>query len=262
MHTVIIYLGSAVVVMLIESAEMRVYLRGVSIEDADQIARLANDRSIPYSVGSLGNFPYPYQRADALSFINIAIADESGGRGTHLSIIERGTNNLCGVIGLSGGVTGFSSELGYWVGGPFRGRGYATDAVRLAIHLGFSNMHLCKIYAYVFPENASSVKVLRNAGFGRECLLKAESIFTIYPDSFLDFMEISRPRGGNIDTAEVARRLDLPINVVESWNSRFVLKERSGFDGSAGDIPRDSLRFSILKNEYKPIVPISIREQV
>ncbi len=244
--------------MLIESAEMRVYLRGVSIEDVDSIVKLANDRSIPGSIGSLGHFPYPYRRDDALSFINIAITGENAGREFHLSIIEKGTNNLCGVIGLNNVVRGFSSELGYWVGSSFRGRGYCTDAVRLIINFGFNRLDLYKIYANVFPENTASVRVLQNAGFGNECLLRAESIFTRYPDRFLDFMEVSRPVGGDIDIASVSDQLGLSIDVLESWNSRFVLRERSGFEESAGDIPRDSLRFSIFKNEYKPIDSISI----
>jgi ribosomal-protein-alanine N-acetyltransferase len=58
-----------------------------------------------------------------------------------------------------------SAELGYRVGELQGGRGYATEAVRLALEYAFAVARLRRVEATATPGNAASVKVLQRNGF-------------------------------------------------------------------------------------------------
>lgn len=58
--------------------------------------------------------------------------------------------------------------LGYFVGEEHNGRGYATEAVRLAIDYAFDDLRLHRVQANVMTKNPRSARVLEKAGFRRE----------------------------------------------------------------------------------------------
>ncbi|MDQ3956255.1 MAG: GNAT family N-acetyltransferase [Actinomycetota bacterium] len=60
------------------------------------------------------------------------------------------------------------SELGYTIFEPFRGRGYATEAVRALVDWGFKEMGLGAALACTSPSNVASRKVLERVGGWRE----------------------------------------------------------------------------------------------
>jgi RimJ/RimL family protein N-acetyltransferase len=71
------------------------------------------------------------------------------------------------------GAIGFKSEserieIGYWIGRPYWGRGYATRAVRLLIEEA-RRRGIERLHAEVFPDNFGSMRVLEKCGFLREC---------------------------------------------------------------------------------------------
>jgi len=66
------------------------------------------------------------------------------------------------------------AEIGYWIGRPFRGQGYAREAVRALLRLAFGPLGLVRIEAGVFPGNAASMRVLRANGFRREGRMRQE----------------------------------------------------------------------------------------
>lgn len=65
-------------------------------------------------------------------------------------------------------------EVGYALRRDAWGRGYATDAVRLALHLGFDLLGLERIWAVCDPENVASVRVLEKAGLRYEGRLRGD----------------------------------------------------------------------------------------
>lgn len=61
-----------------------------------------------------------------------------------------------------------SGSLGYWIGGPFKRRGYMTAAVRMLIPIVFGALRLHRLEAACIPTNTASVRLLENNGFVRE----------------------------------------------------------------------------------------------
>lgn len=70
--------------------------------------------------------------------------------------------------GLREPAQGGVSEIGYTIFEPFRGRGYATEAVRALVDWGFKEMGLGAALACTAPSNAPSRKVLERVGGWRE----------------------------------------------------------------------------------------------
>jgi RimJ/RimL family protein N-acetyltransferase len=58
------------------------------------------------------------------------------------------------------------------VGEKYWNMGIATLALTKMIHYTFENFPVVRIFAQVFEDNLSSVKVLEKCGFMREALLK------------------------------------------------------------------------------------------
>lgn len=64
-----------------------------------------------------------------------------------------------------------TGEVGYSVIRAFRGRGIATEALRVLLGEAFEQAALKRLHAYCVPENAASRRVLEHAGFVRDAML-------------------------------------------------------------------------------------------
>lgn len=85
-------------------------------------------------------------------------------------LMEDGPDRLLGGITLSNvrrGVTQ-SASLGYWLGKPYVGRGYMTEAVGAVLGYAFTSLRLHRVEAACMPDNAASVGVLERNHFERE----------------------------------------------------------------------------------------------
>ena len=69
-----------------------------------------------------------------------------------------------------------AAELGYWLGEPHWGKGYATEAAKLMVEYALQNFPLQRLFAWVFETNPKSARVLEKAGFQREGLLRASCV--------------------------------------------------------------------------------------
>ena len=59
-------------------------------------------------------------------------------------------------------------ELGYWIGRPYWGHGYATEAACALIKRGFDELELSCIRAAYYDGNDRSSRVLEKLGFRYE----------------------------------------------------------------------------------------------
>lgn len=65
-----------------------------------------------------------------------------------------------------------SAEVGYWIGEEFWEKGYATEALKKILDIGFNRLKFSRIHAHVFEGNIASEKLLLKCGFEYEGLLK------------------------------------------------------------------------------------------
>lgn len=81
---------------------------------------------------------------------------------------------LIGIVTLSEVLRGplQSCFIGYYLDQQYNGKGYMTDAVRLAVSYAFNELKLHRIEAGVMPHNIGSMKVLEKAGFHKEGIAK------------------------------------------------------------------------------------------
>ncbi|MES5097328.1 GNAT family protein [Agrobacterium sp. BA1120] len=65
-----------------------------------------------------------------------------------------------------------SCMIGYWMGQPYAAQGHMSAALKLVIPYIFNGLQLHRIEAACIPENFKSIRLLENAGFQREGLLR------------------------------------------------------------------------------------------
>lgn len=60
------------------------------------------------------------------------------------------------------------ANLGYWIHPDRQGKGYATEAARLVVSHGFSELRLHRISAAILAHNEPSKRVIEKLGFAHE----------------------------------------------------------------------------------------------
>src|SRR3954469_2363566 len=135
----------------------RLVLRAPRLDDAEAIATLSNDRRI---AENLARVPHPYTLADAEGFI--ASANREDGRASFVTTIADGT--IIGGCGV-GVLSGTDPEIGYWLGVPYWGNGYATEDARAVIDHAFTNLGYERLEAGARVSNPASRRVLEKCGF-------------------------------------------------------------------------------------------------
>jgi ribosomal-protein-alanine N-acetyltransferase len=143
----------------------RLLLRSLEREDVPTLVRLAGANEI---AATTLNIPYPYVQDDARSFLDKANEDFRAGQSVSFAIAISPGRELCGVVGLHIADMHMRAELGYWIGAPFWGKGFATEAAGAAVAFGFESLRLHRIYAHHFSGNIASQRVLEKIGMRHE----------------------------------------------------------------------------------------------
>lgn len=143
----------------------RLVLRPFELSDVPRVQLLAGDREVALNTMSI---PHPYPAGSAAEWI--ASHEEKRKQGDINFAIDDG--QLVGSIGLRVQRDFERAELGYWIGKPFWGRGYATEAAAAIIRYGFEELKLQRIYAGYFSRNAQSARVMIKNGMQYEGTLR------------------------------------------------------------------------------------------
>lgn len=137
----------------------RLTLRAPRHADAAPLARLAND----FAISSMTTrMPFPYGLQDARRFIE-QIEDQDRRR-DNTFVIEHEDEGLVGAIGFHR-PDAEPLEMGYWIGRPYWGRGFATEAAQAALAWAKTDWRRRMVVAGHFADNAASGQVLVKAGF-------------------------------------------------------------------------------------------------
>lgn len=138
----------------------RLVLRPPHEEDIDAIAGLANNINV---ARMLARLPYPYLREHAVDFIKLAASGAIGQFVYAITLAD--TGEFIGGLTLHDHKYGPGYEIGYWLGEPYWGKGYATEATTALIDLSFRELSLEQIYISAQSRNEGSKRVIEKCGF-------------------------------------------------------------------------------------------------
>jgi RimJ/RimL family protein N-acetyltransferase len=140
----------------------RLWLRWPRIADARAVQALVGEKDIAVMTASI---PHPYPAGEAERYILKSREKNADGEGLALAITRKGPQSeLVGVAGIFSNTDG-DPEIGYWIGKPFWGEGYATEALHAIIDALFTWTGEPHVTAGVFVGNPASRRVLEKAGF-------------------------------------------------------------------------------------------------
>jgi ribosomal-protein-alanine N-acetyltransferase len=143
----------------------RLVLRSFERADIPAIVRLAGVREI---AATTLHIPHPYDSAEAEDFLARMDAECRQGNAAVFAVTLSSSGELCGACGLHVSSAQQRAELGYWIGVPYWGQGFATEAARAVVEFGFTTLGLHRIHASLFAGNSASGRVLEKIGMRHE----------------------------------------------------------------------------------------------
>ena len=147
----------------------RLLLRPFAASDAERVAELAGAFEIADTTISI---PHPYPPALAVDWIAQHEQEPHRSRAVTLAVTEA-VSGLVGCVELRDiDAEHAQAELGFWIGKPFWGRGYATEACAALLRFGYASLELNRVYAHHMVRNPASGRVLAKLGMHNEGLLR------------------------------------------------------------------------------------------
>ncbi len=137
----------------------RLVLRAFRLADAAMVQRLCGAFEV---ADTTANIPHPYE--DGMAEEWIATHEPLWREGKLATFaITLPDDSLVGAVGLRL-ERHRRAELGYWIGVPHWGQGYATEASVAMVAFGFDTLGLERIHASHFSRNPASGRVMQKVG--------------------------------------------------------------------------------------------------
>lgn len=143
----------------------RLILRPFRLDDAPAVHELASAREVAATTLTI---PHPYPDGAAERWIRSHTEDCVLGSSAVFAIERLEGAVLVGAIGLSLNREHRHAELGYWIGVPHWGNGYATEAAFAILRYAFDGLRLHRVFAHHFTGNPASGRVLVKTGLHYE----------------------------------------------------------------------------------------------
>jgi 8-oxo-dGTP diphosphatase len=137
----------------------RLVIRRLLLDDAPAIQRLAGEWDIARYTG---NIPHPYPEGAAAEWIASLSEDDDE---TVLAMVRRADDSFLGCIGLRPRAEAREAVFGYWLGKPWWGQGYTTEALQALVDHAFQTLDIDRVRASAMPENRGSIRVQEKVGF-------------------------------------------------------------------------------------------------
>lgn len=152
---------------------MNLTIRTWRESDAADLAAALNNEHILNNLRD--GLPYPYTEADALDYIRSMRSSDPDETFAFAIALE---DRAIGSIGVfrQQNIHRQTAEIGYYIAEPYWGKGYMTQAVRLACEYVFTRSDILRIYAEPFAHNSGSCRVLEKAGFRLEGTLRQNAV--------------------------------------------------------------------------------------
>ncbi|MEE9347467.1 MAG: GNAT family N-acetyltransferase, partial [Robiginitomaculum sp.] len=152
--------GAKTAVMPTRIETPRLILRAFTLNDASSLARLAGDFDISKMTCS---FAHPLPLLSAEFWLMKAMAKRRTGIGFAYAIEDKSVPGMRGDMDIFR--HGDDWEIGYFIGKPYWGQGYATEAGRAIIKAAQDHLGAREIKAATFGDNPGSGHVLEKLGF-------------------------------------------------------------------------------------------------
>lgn len=91
--------------------------------------------------------------------------DYADGNSIHWCIIDTLTNNIAGTLGYYRGFANNTGELGFVLLPQYRGKGYMSKAMKLAVTYGLDTMGLSRIGSITTKQNHAAIQLLQRLNF-------------------------------------------------------------------------------------------------
>ncbi len=156
----------------------RLLLRPPELGDVESIVSWIGDYDV---AKNLSKVPHPYGEKHARE--HLARAGEQRAQGTDyvFAITRKSDSVYLGGCGLH--LKDGKFEFGYWLGKPYWGLGYATEAARRLVGFAFRELKATEVWAGWFHDNPASGRVLEklgckpDGGGERDCLARGHSVY-------------------------------------------------------------------------------------
>ena len=138
----------------------KVYLSPMSIQDAETYCKWLNDPLIS------GNIAHT-DKADSLT-AELEYIEKTQKQNAHIyAIINKSNDTLIGNIGIEDiDNTSRTATIGIFIGDEGnRGKGFGSEALRLACRYAFDRLNLHSLHLWVFSFNERAMNVYKKAGF-------------------------------------------------------------------------------------------------
>ena len=162
----------------------RLLLRPFALTDAGDVQRLAGSMAI---ADTTLNIPHPYEDGMAEAWISTHQPGFDAGELAAFAITLKTSDELIGAISLKIDREMQAADMGYWVGEPFWGAGYCTEAARRVVEFGFNELNLRRIHAMHLARNPASGRVLQKIGMTREGAGPLQSDVTVKPETLVHY---------------------------------------------------------------------------
>ena len=147
----------------------RLILRRPRLRDAPRIATLLNNYEV---TKNLARVPYPYTFNMAVDWLVRQKRDWSPDSVTFAIVLP--DDGLIGFCGMHR--EGRLAEIGYWLGEPYWGHGFATEAAHALIDLAFRATAIERLHVSCHAINGGSRRVIHKCGFQFSSMGMADSL--------------------------------------------------------------------------------------
>ena len=152
---------------------MNLSIRKWRIEDKSDLAINLNNLKVLNNLRD--GLPYPYTEDDAEDFIRMMLSADPDSTFAFAITLD---DKVIGSIGVfrKDNIHSRTAEMGYYIGEPYWGNGYMTNAIKQVCEYVLGNTDIIRIFAEPFAHNIASCKALEKAGFQYEGTLKCNAI--------------------------------------------------------------------------------------
>jgi RimJ/RimL family protein N-acetyltransferase len=119
------------------------------------------------------NVPDPYDEDSVRIWLALQPARLRAGDGAAFAVVELPSEQALGAIGVRVLHGRGIAEIGYHMSPEARGRGLATEALRLLSDWSFQTLPVARLQLTTHVDNPASQRVAEKAGYTREALLRS-----------------------------------------------------------------------------------------